>query len=73
MARLHGGTRGKAAFQNAAKQTSAHGNNTELLEWIKTCRNTVASLFLSTVALPFEAALRAVEFANSSTPLGQTD
>ena len=73
MARLHGGTRGKAAFRNAAKQTTARHNDTELLEWIKTYRDMKAVLLPSTVTLLLEAALHAVEFANSSTPLGQTD
>ena len=73
MRRLCGGTRGKAPFRNAAKRSAARRNKTKLLEWIKTYRDTVAPLLLSTITLPLEAALHAVEFANSSVPLGQTD
>ena len=73
MERLCGEERGKAAFRNAAKRTAARCNNTKLLEWIKTYRDMVAPSLPSTVTLPLEAALHAVEFANSSTPLGQTD
>ena len=67
MARLHGGTRGIAAFRNTTKRASACHNNTKLLEWIKTYRDMVAP---STATLRLEAA---IEFANSSTSLGQTD
>ena len=68
-----GGARRKGAFQNVVKRALARHNNAKLLEWIKTYRDTVAPLLPSTVTVPLEAALRTVEFVNSSTPLGQTD
>ena len=73
MAHLRVGTRGKAAFRNPTKRAAAGHSNAKLLEWIKTYRDTAAPLLPSTIPLPLEAALHAVEFANLSTRLGQTD
>ena len=65
--------RRKGAFRNVVKRASARHNNAKLLEWIKMYHDTVVPLLPPTVALTLEAALRTVEYANSSTPLGQTD
>ena len=72
MARIHDAKR-KGAFRNLVKRASPRHNNAKLLEWIKMYRDTVEPLLPSMVALLLEAALRTVEYAHSSTPLGQTD